>query len=66
MATIPIASAAGALTIGQMYVVALLAASCFVFSDAAVFGALPRLVGAQQLPHANGVLTSLSSAALRA
>jgi len=64
MATIPIASAAGALTIGQIYVVALLAASCFVFSDAAVFGALPRLVGAQQLPHANGVLTSLSSAAL--
>jgi MFS family permease len=63
MATIPIASAAGVLTIAQIYVVALLAATCFVFSDAAVFGALPRLVGAPQLASANGVLTSLSSAA---
>ena len=63
MATIPIASAAGVLTMGQIYVVALLAATCFVFSDAAVFGALPRLVGAEQLPHANGILGSLSSAA---
>jgi MFS family permease len=61
VATIPIAHLLGVLTIAQIYVVALLAATAFVFSDAAVFGALPALVGPERLPAANGVLSSLAS-----
>jgi MFS family permease len=61
VATIPIAHELGVLTIGQIYVVALLAATAFVFSDAAVFGAVPALVGPERLPAANGVLSSLAS-----
>jgi MFS family permease len=61
VATIPIAHLLGVLSIAQIYVVALLAATAFVFSDAAVFGAVPALVGAERLPAANGVLSSLAS-----
>ena len=61
VATIPIANLFGVLTIAQIYVVALLAATAFVFSDAAVFGAVPALVGPERLPAANGALSSLSS-----
>jgi MFS family permease len=61
VATIPIANLLGALTIAQIYGVALLSATAFVFSDAAVFGAVPALVGPAQLPAANGVLSSLAS-----
>jgi MFS family permease len=61
--TIPIAHALGVLTIGQVYVVALLSASVFVFSDAAVFGAVPALVGPGRLPAANGMLSSISAGA---
>ena len=61
VATIPIADLFGDLTIAQIYVVALLAATAFVFSDAAVFGAVPVLVGPERLPAANGALSSLSS-----
>jgi MFS family permease len=61
VATIPIAHLFGVLTIAQIYVVALLAATAFVFSDAAVFGAVPALVGPDRLPAANGVLASLQS-----
>jgi MFS family permease len=61
VATIPIAHVLGVLTIAQIYLVALLAATAFVFSDAAVFGAVPALVGPDRLPAANGVLSSLAS-----
>ena len=61
VATIPIANLFGVLTIAQIYIVALLAATAFVFSDAAVFGAVPALVGPERLPAANGALSSLSS-----
>ncbi len=61
VATIPIADLLGVLTIAQIYVVALLAATAFVFSDAAVFGAVPALVEPERLPAANGALSSLSS-----
>jgi MFS family permease len=61
VATIPIAHALGVLTVAQIYVVALLAATAFVFSDAAVFGAVPALVGPDRLPAANGFLSSLTS-----
>jgi MFS family permease len=61
VATIPIANILGVLTVAQIYVVALLAATAYVFSDAAVFGAVPALVGPQLLPAANGVLSSVAS-----
>ncbi len=63
IATIPIAEAFGALTMTQVYVVGLLSATAFVFSDAAVFGAVPALVGRERLATANGFLGSMSSAA---
>ena len=61
--TIPLAAALGILTIVQVYVVAVLSATAFVFSDAAVFGAVPALVGTERLAAANGVLAALASTA---
>ena len=61
--TIPVAHLLGVLTVGQVYAVALLSASVFVFSDAAVFGAVPALVGPGRLPAANGMLGSLAAGA---
>jgi MFS family permease len=61
VATIPIAHLLGVLTIAQIYVVALLAATAYVFSDAAVFGAVPALVGPARLAAANGALSSLGA-----
>ncbi len=63
VATIPIAAAFDALTLVQVYVVALLSATVFVFSDAAVFGAVPALVGRKQIAAANGLLGTLGSTA---
>ncbi len=63
MATIPIAHAAGVLTVAQLYAVGLLSATAFVFSDAAVFGAVPALVGRERIGSANGLLASLASTA---
>ena len=63
VATIPIAHVLGVLTVAQVYVVALLSATAFVFSDAAVFGAVPALVGADRVAAANGLLASFGSAA---
>jgi MFS family permease len=62
-ATIPIASMLGILTVAQVYAVGLLSATAFVFSDAAVFGAVPSLVGTERLAAANGLLGSVVSAA---
>ncbi|MDY7106803.1 MAG: MFS transporter [Actinomycetota bacterium] len=62
-ATIPVAAAFDALTVAQVFVVAILSAVAFVFSDAAVFGAVPSLVPGDQLAGANGLLASLSSVA---
>jgi MFS family permease len=62
-ATIPIAALAGVLTVAQVYVVGLLSATAFVFSDAAVFGAVPAMVGTERLAAANGFLGSMVSAA---
>jgi len=61
--TIPLAAALGVLTIVQVYAVAVLSATAFVFSDAAVFGAVPALVGQQRIAAANGVLAALASTA---
>jgi predicted MFS family arabinose efflux permease len=62
-ATIPLAHLLGVLTIAQIYAVGLLSATVFVFSDAAVFGAVPSLVSVARLPSANGLLASISSIA---
>jgi MFS family permease len=61
VSTIPIAHLLGVLTLPQIYAVALLSATAFVFSDAAVFGAVPALVGPGRLPAANGMLSTLAS-----
>lgn len=61
VATIPIAHAFGVLSVAQIYAVGLLSATAFVFSDAAVFGAVPALVGPQRVAAANGLLGSLSA-----
>lgn len=63
IATVPIAHVLGVLTLGQIYAVSLLSATAFVFSDAAVFGAVPALVGPRRLAAANGFLSSLASMA---
>jgi len=62
-ATIPIAAMLGVLTVAQVYAVGLLSATAFVFSDAAVFGAVPALVGTERLAAANGFLAAVVSAA---
>ena len=63
VATIPLAHVLGVLTVAQVYVVGLLSATAFVFSDAAVFGAVPALVGPDRLSRANGFLYAQASAA---
>jgi len=62
-ATIPIAAMADALTAAHVFVVALLSATAYVFSDAAVFGAVPALVRPERLADANGVLSVFGSSA---
>ena len=62
-ATIPIAALLGVLSVAQVFAVGLLSATAFVFSDAAVFGAVPALVGTERLAAANGFLGSVISAA---
>lgn len=61
--TIPVAALLGSLTAEHVYLVALLSATVFVFSDAAVFGAVPALVGRARLPAANGLLATIGSVA---
>ncbi len=60
-ASIPIAAAFGMLTVAHIYIVTLASATVFVFSDAAVFAAVPALVGKERLPAANGFLGALQS-----
>lgn len=61
VASVPIAALFDVLTVAQIYVVTLGSATMFVFSDAAVFGAVPALVGTKRLPAANGFLSALQS-----
>lgn len=56
LATIPAASAAGVLTAGQVLAVALVTSTCFVWFDAASFGALPALVGRDRIVAANSAV----------
>jgi MFS family permease len=61
VASIPLAAAFGVLTIAQIYVVALLAMSAFVWFDAANFGALPAIVGRERLVAANSAIWSATT-----
>lgn len=63
IATIPIAALFDVLTVAHVFVVALLGATAYVFSDAAVFGAVPSLVHRDRLAAANGLLSTLGASA---
>lgn len=58
LASIPLAAMFGTLTLTQIYAVALLSATVFVWFDAANFGALPMLVGRERIIEANSLLWS--------
>lgn len=61
LGSIPLAAVLHRLTLGQIYVVGLLSALAFVWFDAANFGALPLLVGRQQIVNANSTLSASES-----
>lgn len=63
IATIPIAALLDVLAVAHVFIVALLGATAYVFSDAAVFGAVPSLVHRDRLAAANGLLSTLGAAA---
>lgn len=59
--SIPLAALVHAVTIPHIYAVALLSAAAFVWFDAANFGALPALVGRDQIVAANSALGAVSA-----
>ena len=66
LGSVPVAAAFDVLTLGQLYVVALLASACTVFFDVAYQSYVPSLVPMAQLNDANGKLgatQTLASAA---
>lgn len=58
LGSIPLAAMLHTLTLTQIYAVALLSATVFVWFDAANFGALPALVGRERIVEANSLLWS--------
>lgn len=58
VASIPVAAAAGSLTLTHIYLTALLTGVTFVWHDAAQFGALPAIVGRARVSAAYGALIS--------
>jgi len=54
--SVPVVAAFGVLTLGQLYVVALLAGVCTVFFDVAYQSYLPSLIPVEQLNDGNGKL----------
>jgi MFS family permease len=54
--SVPVAAAFGALSLGQLYAVALLAGLCTVFFDVAYQSYLPSLIPVEQLNDGNGKL----------
>jgi hypothetical protein len=58
VASIPLAAAFGVLSLLQLYAVALLTATLFVWFDAANFGALPALVGRARIVAANSAVSA--------
>src|SRR5581483_10569861 len=63
LGSIPLASLLHVLTLAQIYTVALLSATAFVWFDAANFGAVPALVGRTHLIAANSALWTASTLA---
>lgn len=59
--SIPLAAALGVLTLTQIYLVAMLSMTAFVWFDAANFGALPALIGRERLVAANSAIWSAST-----
>jgi MFS family permease len=59
--SVPLAAALGLLTLTQIYLVAFLSMSAFVWFDAANFGALPALVGREQVVAANSAIWSTTT-----
>jgi MFS family permease len=62
--SVPIADALGVLTTPHLVVVAAGLATCFVWFDAANFGALPALVGRDRVVRASSALWTFDSVAL--
>jgi MFS family permease len=58
LASVPLAGAFGVLSVAQLYAVAAVSATAWVWSDAAFFGALPAVVGRGGLVAANSALYS--------
>jgi predicted MFS family arabinose efflux permease len=63
IATVPVAYWVGILSIGQMFVVALIGGVCTVFFDTAYYSYLPTLVERDQLVAANARLQTVQSVA---
>lgn len=63
LASVPLAWAAGALTLAQLYVVAFGVGSLSVFFDVASLSVLPALVPRQQIAAANGALEAARAVA---
>ncbi len=61
LATVPIAAAVGVLGVEQVFVVAIVSATLFVWFDAANFGALPLIAGRDRLVEANAAVSGASS-----
>lgn len=61
LASIPAAQALGVLTAWHAVGVSMCIGTCFVWFDAAAFGALPALVGRQRIPAANSALWTSST-----
>jgi len=61
LATVPLAAAVGVLEVEQVFVVAIVSATLFVWFDAANFGALPLIAGRNRLVEANAAVSGASS-----
>ena len=59
--SVPLAAAFGALTLGQLYAVALAAGVCTVFFDVSYQSYLPALIGTDELVEGNGKLGATQS-----
>ena len=59
--SVPLAAAFGALTLGQLYAVALAAGVCTVFFDVSYQSYLPALIGTDKLVEGNGKLGATQS-----
>lgn len=64
MGAIPLVTTLGSSGIWHVYVATLASSVCFVFGDAASFGALPAMIGDDRLAAGNGIMAATTSAAM--